>query len=84
MPSTISVAAYALCPHVLEKTTCDELMVRSEAMADASLLALRARSSPGTAMAAMMPISATTISSSINVNPRSIPLRMVAGASRAP
>jgi hypothetical protein len=38
-------------------------------MADASLPDWRARSRPGTAMAAMMPMIATTISSSIRVNP---------------
>src|SRR3954467_4598115 len=38
-------------------------------MADASLPDIRARSSPGTAMAAMIPMIATTISSSMRVNP---------------
>src|SRR5688572_15098657 len=38
-------------------------------MADASLPDRRARSRPGTAIAAMMPMMATTISSSIRVNP---------------
>src|SRR2546430_1578897 len=38
-------------------------------MADASLPDMRARNRPGTAIAAMMPMIATTISSSINVNP---------------
>src|SRR5213083_1603868 len=44
-------------------------MARSDPMADASLPDMRARSRPGTAMAAMMPMIATTISSSINVKP---------------
>jgi hypothetical protein len=47
----------------------DELIARSEPMADASLPDMRARSRPGTAMAAMMPMIATTISSSISVKP---------------
>src|SRR4051812_36159878 len=44
-------------------------MARSEPIADASLPDIRARSNPGTAIAAMMPIIATTISSSIRVKP---------------
>jgi hypothetical protein len=40
-------------------------------MAEASLPESRARSRPGTAMAAMMPMIATTISSSMSVKPRS-------------
>jgi hypothetical protein len=38
-------------------------------MADVSLADIRARSKPGTAIAAMMPIIATTMSSSMSVNP---------------
>src|SRR5438477_2635454 len=45
------------------------LMARSEPIADASLPAMRARSRPGTAIAAMMPMMATTINSSISVKP---------------
>src|SRR5688500_13032806 len=45
-------------------------MARSDPMADASLPAIRARSRPGTAIAAMMPMMATTISNSIRVNPQ--------------
>ena len=44
-------------------------MARIEPMAEASLPDMRARSSHGIAMAAMMPMIATTISSSIRVNP---------------
>src|SRR4030095_4864802 len=44
-------------------------MVRMPPMADVSLPDMRARSRPGTAIAAMMPMMATTISSSISVNP---------------
>ena len=44
-------------------------MVRSEPIADASLLDILARSSPGTAIPATRPMTATTISSSISVKP---------------
>src|SRR5688572_5640413 len=44
-------------------------MARSEPIAEDSLPDMRARRRPGTAMAAMMPMIATTISSSISVNP---------------
>ena len=44
-------------------------MARIDPMADASLPDMRARSKPGTAIAAMMPMIATTISSSISVKP---------------
>src|SRR5213078_1718317 len=44
-------------------------MARSDPMADASLPDMRARSRPGTAIAAMMPMIATTINSSIRVKP---------------
>src|SRR5438477_4115971 len=44
-------------------------MARSDPIADASLPDMRARSRPGTAIAAMMPMIATTISSSIKVKP---------------
>jgi hypothetical protein len=50
------------------------------AIADASLLAMRARSNPGTAIAAMMPMIATTRRSSMSVNPISCGLRMVLSA----
>jgi len=45
------------------------LMARIEPIAEASLPDIRARSNPGIAMAAMIPIIATTISSSMSVNP---------------
>src|SRR6187401_325198 len=44
-------------------------MARSDPIADVSLPDMRARSRPGTAMAAMMPMIATTISSSMSVKP---------------
>src|SRR6185503_3485465 len=52
-----------------EKLAWPLLMARSEPIADASLPDMRARSSPGTAIAAMMPMIATTISSSMSVKP---------------
>src|SRR5882757_2720560 len=45
------------------------LTARIDPIADASLPAIRARRRPGTAIAAMMPMIATTISSSIRVKP---------------
>jgi hypothetical protein len=56
-------------PHVAEYETCDAVVTRSEAIADVSLPVIRARSSPGTAIAAMMLMMATTISNSISVKP---------------
>src|SRR5438874_8492447 len=44
-------------------------MERSDPMVDASLPDMRARSRPGTAIDAMMPMIATTISSSTRVKP---------------
>ena len=44
-------------------------MARTEPMADVSLPDIRARSRPGTAIAAMMPMIATTIKSSMSVKP---------------
>jgi hypothetical protein len=45
-------------------------MARIDPMANDSLPDMRARSRPGIAMAAMMPMIATTISSSMSVKPR--------------
>src|SRR6186997_2053734 len=45
------------------------LIARSDPIADASLPAILARNRPGTAIAAMIPMMATTISSSISVKP---------------
>src|ERR1700730_2955398 len=44
-------------------------MARTDPIAEASLPDMRARSRPGTAIAAMMPMIATTISSSMRVKP---------------
>jgi hypothetical protein len=56
-------------PQLEANDDCPPTIARMEPMADASLPDIRARSRPGTAMAAMMPMIATTISSSISVNP---------------
>ena len=48
----------------------------SDAIADVSLPVMRARKSPGTAIAAMMLMIATTISSSIRVKPCSFCLSL--------
>ena len=52
-------------------------MALNDPIADASFPAIRARRRPGTAMAAMMPMIATTISSSISVNPFCVFIRVV-------
>ena len=69
LPSTSSDFAYWPFPQLAEKVDWALLTARSDPIADASLPDIRARSSPGTAIAAMMPMIATTISSSINVKP---------------
>ena len=60
-----------------EKAALALLTERTDPMADASLPAMRARSRPGMAIAAMMPMMATTISSSISVKPLVSRIRMV-------
>ena len=50
---------------------CELLIARIEPMADASFPDMRARSNPGMATAAMIPMIATTMSSSMSVKPRS-------------
>ena len=64
-----SVAHSRPAPQLDEYVAWPLLMARSEPMADASLPDMRARSRPGTAIAAMMPMIATTISSSMSVKP---------------
>src|SRR6202171_5055611 len=66
---SVSVSAYPPAAQLDEHVDSELLMERSDPMADASLPDMRARSKPGTAMAAMMPMIATTISSSIRVKP---------------
>src|SRR3954451_19260228 len=67
--STSRLRAYPLPPQLEEYVDWAELIARSDPIADASLPDIRARSRPGTAIAAMMPMIATTISSSISVKP---------------
>ena len=69
LPSTSSDFAYCPLPQLAENVDCALLTARSDPMADASLPEMRARSRPGTAIAAMMPMIATTISSSMSVKP---------------
>ena len=52
-------------------------MARSDPIEEASFPDIRARSSPGTAMAAMMPMMATTMRSSMRVKPLLVLVRMV-------
>src|SRR5712691_6056448 len=61
--------AYAPAAQLDEYAAWPLLIARSEPIADASLPDIRARSRPGIAIAAMMPMIATTISSSIRVKP---------------
>src|SRR6185295_8576648 len=69
VPRPTSADAYAPCAQLDEKVDSAELIARSEPIADASLPDMRARRRPGTAIAAMMPMIATTMSSSISVKP---------------
>ena len=62
-------------PHAAAKSDCAPVMARSDPMAAVSLPDRRACCSPGTATAAMTPMMATTIRSSMRVKPRL--LRMV-------
>src|SRR5437868_8308678 len=64
-----SDVAYPPPPQLDENAASPLLIARSDPIADASLPDMRARSSPGTAIAAMMPMIATTISSSMRVKP---------------
>src|SRR6516164_3831234 len=64
-----SVVAYPPLAQLDEYVDWALLIARSEPIADASLPDIRARSRPGTAIAAMIPMMATTISSSISVKP---------------
>src|SRR3954470_6761480 len=69
LPSVASVWAYMPLAQLAANVDCALLTARSEPIADASLPEMRARSRPGTAIAAMMPMIATTIRSSIRVKP---------------
>ena len=69
LPSVARLCAYMPFAQRAANVDCAELTARSEPIADASLPEMRARRRPGTAMAAMMPMIATTISSSMSVKP---------------
>src|SRR3954471_4070842 len=69
LPRSPRLVAYPPFPQLDEKLACPLLIARSEPMADASLPDMRARRRPGTAIAAMMPMIATTINSSMRVKP---------------
>src|SRR5262245_36123755 len=69
VPRVPRPCAYRPFAQLAANVDCALLIARSEPMADASLPEIRARSRPGTAIAAMMPMIATTISSSMRVKP---------------
>src|SRR5918996_4910029 len=69
VPSVDRSCAYIPFAQLAANVDCALLTARSDPMADASLPEMRARSRPGTAIAAMIPMIATTISSSIRVKP---------------
>src|SRR5438552_13814150 len=69
VPEPASDGEYAPCAQLDEYVDSAELIARSDPIADASLPDMRARSRPGTAIAAMIPMIATTISSSMRVKP---------------
>src|SRR5437773_6434764 len=64
-----NVVAYPPAAQLEEYAACPLLIARSEPIPDASLPAILARSNPGMAIAAMMPMIATTISNSMRVKP---------------
>src|SRR6185295_7029364 len=64
-----SDVAYPPLAQLEEYAAWPLLIARSEPMPDASLPAMRARRRPGIAIAAMMPMIATTINSSMRVKP---------------
>src|SRR6476620_1763613 len=63
------LCAYPPLAQLDEKVDCALLMARMEPIAEASLPDILARRSPGIAIAAMIPMMATTISSSMSVKP---------------
>ncbi len=69
LPSVSSPCAYIPFAQLAANVDCALLTARSDPIADASLPDMRARNRPGTAIAAMMPMIATTISSSMRVKP---------------
>ena len=77
VPSTVRSAAKNPLPQLDAYACCELPMARSDPIAEASLPAMRARSRPGIAIAAMMPMIATTISSSMSVKPLVSRMRMM-------
>src|SRR5215831_15553633 len=75
VPRMSRVCAYRPFAQLAAKVDWALLVARSEPIADASLPEMRARSRPGTAIAAMMPMIATTINSSIRVKPLSLRMK---------
>src|SRR3954469_9208756 len=69
VPSVASDCAYMPFAQLAANVDWALLTARSEPMAEASLPEMRARRRPGTAIAAMMPLIATTISNSMRVKP---------------
>src|SRR4030095_9874627 len=69
VPSVANRTAYPPEPQAAEELTSEVFTARIDPMGEVFLPDIRARSRPGTAIAAMMPMIATTISSSISVNP---------------
>ncbi len=69
LPRIVRDDAYRPLAQLAANVDSALLTARSEPMAEASLPEIRARSRPGTAIAAMMPMIATTISSSMSVKP---------------
>src|SRR5436190_23277355 len=69
VPRPASDGEYAPCAQLDEYVDSAELIARSDPIAEASLPDIRARRRPGTAIAAMMPMIATTISNSMSVKP---------------
>src|SRR4051812_20036485 len=72
LPRMSSDCAYLPLAQLAAKVPCALLIARSEPIAQASLPEMRARTRPGIAIAAMMPMIATTISSSMSVKPLSV------------
>src|SRR6266511_3782815 len=77
VPRVARLCAYKPLAQLAAKVDWALLTARSEPIADASLPEMRARSRPGTAIAAMMPMIATTINSSMSVKPLALRIFIV-------
>ena len=69
VPRMSSDPAYLPAAQLEANVPCALEIARIDPIAQASLPEMRARTRPGMAMAAMIPMIATTMSSSISVNP---------------